>query len=583
MLRYPGVCAAVILSGCLVIPAMVQAQDNPPASAESVAASTTTVDAQTLKESENMARSPDAPQPEEPAQPAQPASAAKGDVQPTAAGGKGGATTYTMNMPLDAASLIKMRQPYLNRPEFRGAWITRFEWIVKKSGKFDVEGTKQKILSMLDNAKAMNLNALFFQVRGDATTFYSSSLEPWSQRMDGKDPGFDFVKFAIDECHKRGIEFHAYFNAMPCTEERTTVPASADHIFRKHCMPDSVPNWLVYQDGHPAPPSEYRWLNPNLPEVQVYVRNAVMDLVTRYDVDGIHYDRIRFPGPKASDDPWSKERFKAGEANPYKLTYNQWEADNITRMLTDIYASILEVKPRIKTSASVWGIYDNTKLPQGRNKATGYSWTSSGLQNYMQDSIAWINKGCMDAIVPMIYWNMGGNKPDYDELLLTFKNDIKSGRHLYGGQAVFDGPEMVREVVAGNLVGAEGCVPFTLNKMSQPGLMQFYQQNINPTAVKVPDMPWKSAPKKGAVLVTVKGPGGKPMTDAHVTIQGLKDVGLSSADGFCSFIEVPPGQVTIKAVKPGAGIATATATVAAGKATRVNLSLKQDQTADQHR
>ena len=73
----------------------------------------------------------------------------------------------------------------------------------------------------------------------------------------------------------------------------------------------------------------------------------------------------------------------------------------MTRMLTDIYGSIMEIKPRVKVSAAVWGIYDHTKLPQGMDKSTGYSWTSTGLQDFHQDSVGWINRGCMDARAPV--------------------------------------------------------------------------------------------------------------------------------------------------------------------------------------
>lgn len=504
-------------------------------------------------------------------QPAPPPRRAEpGKVLATDAGGLGGATSYTQDMPLEVEGLIKWRQPFTNRLEFRGAWVTRNDWTVRRDGIFNAELTKARIRDIMTTAQNLNLNAVMFQMRGDSTVLYPSKLEPFSKLMNGKDPGFDPLKMAIEEAHSRGLEFHAYVNPVPCTDERTTTPAHPDHIFYKHCMPDSNPNWLVYSGGKPAPFNEYLWFNTNLPEVQKYIRDAMLDLVRRYEVDGIHYDRIRLPSPEVSDDPWSKARYE--QANPDKLDYNAWQTDNITRMLTDIYGGIMELRPSVKVTAAVWGIYDHTKLPQGRDRAIGYSWTSTGLQDYHQDSIAWINRGCMDALVPMIYWNMGEVKPDYDECLMQFMTGIHNGRHVYGGQRVFGPEEMVRQVVATNLLGAHGTVPFTLGRLST--MADFYRKNVYPTRVATPVMPWKKSPLTGHVLVTVNDAAGKPVTDALVTLDGRDYLALSGTDGFCAILDVPPGKASLKASK-GTAQATGTANVALSRTARVELKLSE--------
>lgn len=515
-----------------------------------------------------MALPPGAPINAEPQRAAPPRKAPPGEVLPTAAGGLGGATSATANLPLRQEALAEIRRSQLGQPEFRGAWVTRFDWIARtRDAGFSAEETKQRIVQILDSARDLNLNAVVWQVRADCTTLYPSQLEPWSQQVGGKDPGFDPVKMAIEEAHKRGLEFHAYINPIPCTEERTSSPASRNHIWYKHCTPEASPNWLVYRDGKPDAFNEYLWLNPNLPEVQAYLRRVIMDFVTRYDVDGLHYDRIRFPSHRVSDDPWSKARFET--ANPGKLEYNRWQADNISRMLSDLYAQVQEVKPRVKTTAAVWGIYDNTRLPQGRDRATGYSWTSSGLQNYMQDSVAWANRGCMDALIPMIYWNMGDLKPDYDELLEQFTTQVTSGRHVYGGQRVFDGPEMLRQAVATRLVGGLGTCPFTLMRISRPEIAEYYKKYIYPDRVPVPPMPWKEKPVTGTLIVVVKDHSGKPVVDAQVTVGGHDYVALSSADGLCAILGVKPGRHTVTIRKGDSKPVTASANITAGKVTRL--------------
>jgi len=497
----------------------------------------------------------------------------EGTVWPTASGQLGGATSATQEMPTTGEELVEWRRPFLNHPEFRGAWITRFDWAGRGGdGEFDAEAAKEKIVSFMQTAKDLRLNAVVFQVRGDATTLYPSTLEPWSQLVGGKDPGFDPCKFAIEEAHKRGLEFHAYINPIPVTEERTTVPASADHVFFKHCMPGSQPNWLVHKDGKVAPSSGYKWLNPNLPEVQTYLRHVVLDLVKRYDIDGVHYDRIRLPSPDVSDDQWSKARF-AGEGNPNGLAYQEWQTENISRLIADLYGHIMEIKPEVKVTAAVWGIYNNQVLPQGTDHATGYSWTSSGLQDYAQDSVRWANEGSMDALIPMIYWSMGDMKPDYDELLQAFMNSIHNGRHVYGGQSVFSKEEMLRQTVATNLIGAQGTVPFTLRSISREGMAEYYKQNINPTEAKVPDMPWKSNPVAGHVIVTVLDPAGKPVTDAHVKLSGRDYTYVTTTEGTCAILTVKPGTASIEAKVKGVEVPSGKVDVTAGKVARLTMQV----------
>lgn len=473
-----------------------------------------------------------------------------------------GVTTYTAHMPTDKNALLQLRQKYLGRPEFRGAWITRMDWASKDGAQI-----KQNIVKLMETARLNGFNAVFFQVRGDCSTLYPSKIEPWSHRVGGQDPGFDPLQLAIQEAHKRGLELHAYINPGIVTESPKAV-SNPNHVLLKHCTAQSNPNWLVYKASGPAELNDgYVWLNLNLPEVQTYLRSVVMDLVTRYDLDGIHYDRIRFQAPDVSQDPWSKARYQI--ANPEKLEYNDWQTANITRMLTDMYACIAAIRPKTKVSAAVWGIYNKNRLP-------GYSWTSTGLQDYHQDSIGWINEGCVDALVPMIYWEMGGKKPDYDELLADFLSQVTNGRHIYGGQKVFNAEESLRQTVASNLIGAQGTSPFTLMELNKFGILDLYRSGIYPDRVQTPPMPWKSAPEKGIVMVAVKDAHGAPVVDAQVTLAGSKHVGLSSADGFCAFIDaVPANGAVVTAQKAGAGKgASAPVNVTPGKPILAEIVLR---------
>jgi hypothetical protein len=225
-------------------------------------------------------------------------------------------------------------------------------------------------------------------------------------------------------------------------------------------------------------------------------------------------------------------------------------------------------------SAAVWGIYDKSKLPAG-GQSSGYSWTSTGLQDYHQDSMAWLNRGSMDILVPMIYWDMGGNKPDFDELLADFKRQTTNGRFVIGGQKCFDGPEMLRQTVAANLLETQGVCPFTLNRLYELNLQHFYKSNIFPNTVPTPAMPWKQNPTTGIVIVVVKNAQGTAVMDAQVKIAGREaDVWLSSADGYCAVIDAAPGPVTLTATKTGMGSGTSSVTVQRGTSVRADIILQ---------
>jgi hypothetical protein len=345
-------------------------------------------------------------------------------------------------------------------------------------------------------------------------------------------------------------------------------------VFNKNGRADANPNWLVYENGKPKPFAEYWWLNTNLPEVQTHVRRAALDLVQRYDIDGLHYDRVRFPSSGASDDPWSKARFAA--TNPQGLDYNAWQRENLAHLLTDIYGACVTLRPKLMVSAAVWGIYDKTKLPQG-GKSSGYSWASSGLQDYHQDSVDWLNRGCVDALVPMIYWNMGADKPDYDELMHHFVQDAAaSGRFIIGGQRVFGPVEMLRQAVATGLVGGAGHCPFTLNRIYDKGCDALYKTSIYPDKVPVPEMAWRTKPQRGIILLVVVDAAGRPVMDAQVRMAGGNTVRFSSADGFCAIVDAPLSTpVTLSAEKAGSGkpAATTTVTVEPGKSSVVRLAI----------
>lgn len=452
--------------------------------------------------------------------------------------------------------------------EFRALWISRFEWPTS-----DPAECQNNIRTMFETVARANFNAVIFQVRGQGDVLYRSEMEPWSSRIGGKDPGFDPLQFAIEEAHKRGLELHAWVNPYPVWQG-TTLPSPSEplHPVLKYCSPTANPNWLCYDKwGNPMKADEnfdkYLYFSPGIPEVQDYIRKVVIDIVKRYDVDGIHYDRVRYPGPDFSHDPISQQRF-SGDGNPDKLSWEDWQRRQITDCLERIYAEIMLYKPQIKVTAAVWGIYNKFDIP-------GYDRFSSGYHDYYQDSIQWAEVGAVDALIPMIYWAMNdGKKPDYDDLIKYFSEKVKN-RHLYGGLYAWSEFKQIQEAIEfTRQVNAQGNVIFSWGELLGNDYFSKLSSTVYSNKVETPEMPWKTNPTTGIILgKVVRESDGSPVVDALVDVAEIGKHCLSSADGTFAFLELPPGNLTLSALKNGIGESTVQATVEPGHVTQIEIKL----------
>lgn len=457
--------------------------------------------------------------------------------------------------------------------EFRGVWISRFEWPEKNQVT-----CKQKILRYLDNIAAHNFNAVVFQIRGQGDVLYPSPYEPWSHLLGGVDPGFDPLKFALEESRARNLEFHAYINVYPVWQGVSPPSHSnPEHPFWLYCQPDSNPNLLcMKKSGEYMKPNknendDYYYFSPGIPQVSAYIRKITMDVINRYDVDGIHFDCIRYPGLDYSYDTISKERFKS-EGNPGGLSWQDWQCDQITRFLNDVYGEIASVKPRVKISVSGWGIYNKNRYP-------GYSGFSSGYHQYYQDTFTWLKRGVIDALMPMIYWDIKNPKPNYDELAKDFIAN-SSGRHVYcanwTNQNNMSTDEFLAQINLTRQLGGQGNIAFSVGGLEKRNLFSFYKQNVYPQPAVIPDMPWKTNPQTGIIIGKVlKKDNGEPITDAQINITGRDETWLSSADGFFAILNIVPGsnyQITV--TKNGVGKYTSQALqVQAGQVSHIDIPI----------
>jgi uncharacterized lipoprotein YddW (UPF0748 family) len=278
--------------------------------------------------------------------------------------------------------------------EVRALWVTRFDWTTSNgadSGKID---------EIVENASEAGFNALFFQVRGEADAYYSSSVEPWASRLGGglgKDPGWDPLGYMIQKAHSSGLQVHAYLNVYPLWTGCGQPPSdtSPEHLFHKlvkaQGTTDGMPNSVQWNSAGEIICEPYWRVSPASTLFDDHFMAVIDDLATHYDIDGIHLDHIRYAGALTSCDPVSESRY--GAPCSVSADYANWQREQINRLVGKIYDQLLAKYPHLWLTAAVWPVYRDT-----------YGWgATSGYDTYYQDSQAWMQGDYVDGISPMIY------------------------------------------------------------------------------------------------------------------------------------------------------------------------------------
>ncbi len=269
---------------------------------------------------------------------------------------------------------------------------------------------------MLDRLKDAGINAVFFQVRSECDAMYDSAIEPWSYWLTGQqgrapDPWYDPLAFAVEEAHKRGMELHAWFN--PYRAYRGSGYAnSPQHVVQTH------PEWTL-QFG------SLRILDPGRAAVRDYVTSVVMDVVRRYDIDGVHFDDYFYPYPPNQITTHDAATF-AEESRGITSLF-EWRRDNVNLFISQLADSIRAEKPAVKFGISPFGIWKNG-VPLGIRGLDAYNVLYA-------DPTAWVEAGSVDYLVPQLYWPFGGAQ-DYAKLAPWWAEQIRD-RHLYIGQALY--------------------------------------------------------------------------------------------------------------------------------------------------
>lgn len=297
--------------------------------------------------------------------------------------------------------------------EFRGAWIQMI------NGQFmgmDRDQMQQNLTHQLDELKACRVNTIIFQVRGEADAMYASQLEPWTRFLSGQqgvapNPYWDPLEWMIKECHRRGMELHAWINPYRA-KTKTTNQLAASHPYNKH--PErffAYDNLLLF--------------NPGLQENRDYICQVVADIVSRYDIDGLHIDDYFYPYPNGTPLP-DADTFKA-HSNGF-TDIADWRRYNVNLLIRQIHATIKQIKPWVAFGVSPFGIYHNAKTTnstQGGVNLPGSA--TNGLQNYddlYADILYWTQQGWCDYLVPQLYWEIGHKAADYTTLVKWWSKHV---------------------------------------------------------------------------------------------------------------------------------------------------------------
>ncbi|MDZ4773573.1 MAG: family 10 glycosylhydrolase [Planctomycetota bacterium] len=261
-------------------------------------------------------------------------------------------------------------------------WVTRWDY-----------KTAADCRAIAENCRANGIDTILFQVRGNATAFYRSKLEPWAEQFGFKDPGFDPLATMIEETHSRGMRLVAWVNAVPAWWG-TTPPSDPNHVYNKH------PEWMWYdQYGKRQALSEkfYVSLNPCLPEVRAHVVAVIGEIVSNYAIDGVHLDYMRFPNeapatPAGTDIDYPRDAktvalfTKATKKTPEQdgAAWKSWRTAQVTELVRQIRAKVRSLKPEIELSSAV-GVKRESALA------------------HHQDAYTWLKEDLVDTVYPMNY------------------------------------------------------------------------------------------------------------------------------------------------------------------------------------
>ncbi|MBK8987528.1 MAG: family 10 glycosylhydrolase [Chloroflexi bacterium] len=371
--------------------------------------------------------------------------------------------------------------------EMRGLWVTRFDWTLNPA---DINPAK--LDEIVENAALAGFNALFFQVRGEADAFYASSYEPWSKRLTGtlgQNPGWDPLQYFIQKAHERGLQVHAYINVYPvwlgcAPPPDNTTPRHLYYLIQDaHGTTAGKLNGLQWDTNGSVICDSYLRASPASLMVDEHLLNVAADLVTRYDVDGLHLDHARYAARSSSCDPVSTAVYGADcFGSNGQVAYADWQRQQVNAAIAKFYAQIVPLKPDIWLSAAVWPIYVDI-----------WGWGGTqGYHDYYQDSKAWLANESLDTIMPMIYGGSFWTQARFETLVADFQAS-RSGRYIIPGIGAdfADFSEIEARIALARAAGTAGHAIFSYGALLSRGYFDDLAEGPYAETAVVPPIPWR--------------------------------------------------------------------------------------------
>ncbi len=468
--------------------------------------------------------------------------------------------------------------------EWRAFWADAFGAGFKSASE---------VTTFINNVRAANANAILPEVRKRGDAYYNGSIyEPKATDISPAtfDPLADMIAKAHDTSGgKQRLEVHAWIVSYKIWGSQSTAPPASNppHPYNAH------PDWLT-QDVNGAfwDGTSYSF-DPGHPDVQRYTFNVCMDIISRYDIDGLNFDYIRYTGNTWGYHPVTVARFNArfgrtGQPSPTDPLWMQFRRDQITALVRKVYLHTLAIKPWVKISADTitWG-------NSGVANDTQWYNSSAAWNSVLQDWRGWMEEGILDLNIPMNYYRHHNTTPPTDHATaytnwMNFAKDRRFNRHVAIGPGIYlnytsNAIIQMRATRAPSPSGnyAQGVCGYVYKQPDAQGTsfatFKNYLTNspnahdpVSPpifaTKVSPPDMPWKSAPTRGHLMGTVFGGSAANSLDgAVVTVSGpVNRSQTNDATGFYGFVDLPPGTYNVTAVFPGYTNGTANVTITAG-------------------
>lgn len=370
--------------------------------------------------------------------------------------------------------------------EFRAAWIAtvaNINWPGEPG--LSSEKQQQEAIELLDLLVAHNYNAVIFQVRPQADALYSSTLEPWSYYLTGKqgqrpEPYYDPLQFWIEEAHKRGLELHAWLNPYRAHHVQGG-PVTDASLVKKY--PELV---VALENG-------YWWFDPTQKATRDHSHAVVMDIVRRYNIDGIHFDDYFYPYPSYNNNKdfpdeksWKEYQLKGG-----RLSRGDWRRDAVNLFIERVYKSIKKEKKHVKFGLSPFGIW----RPGNPRSIKGFD----QYEKLYADARLWLQKGWIDYWTPQLYWPINQIPQSYPVLLGWWKDENSKNRHIWPGMSIgrLSGEKGADEVVnqimvtRGMLPENTGSVHWSIAPLIEnPVLAEALIQGPYKKQALVPASPW---------------------------------------------------------------------------------------------